>query len=399
MIQYGKDSTKWVGRSVLVLSSLILLITYIFVPQQWGILAGVVITLVNFVAHKFINRQPSSTPHLKTAQNEHEALLAEKTHQLFRNLKQELSEQFQISRDENQQVQEILNDAIQKLIDDFNALEKETTEQLNLTVKLSGHQSEPESHDDDQSFSNLFKSIDNVMNKLLNASIESSQHASDVVTHTKATQAEFRSVLNLLGEVKKIADQTNLLAINAAVEAARAGESGRGFAVVAEEVRNLSTRSNRFSEQIDHSLQGIATSLQNVEQTIQALAERSNQLVVDEKQNISTVMAQAQDYYSLINDSSQKISQSAQSVSVHIGRAVTSMQFQDMASQIIQTVNNRLDASSQLLTDLVSLPSTHDQDCGATMMDLLNSATVLVQQSHHNPVSNKAMDEGEIELF
>ena len=91
-----------------------------------------------------------------------------------------------------------------------------------------------------------------------------------VSTQIVELESDVEGVNLILEAIKTIADQTNLLALNAAIEAARAGEQGRGFAVVADEVRTLSNRTQESTNQIHEVLDRLQTSSKNA---IQAMKE------------------------------------------------------------------------------------------------------------------------------
>lgn len=334
--------------------------------------------------------------------------LTKQTHALFGELSAEFNVQKETIDAEVRQLQSLMQDAIGKLIGSFTNMDANTQRQQQLALSLADHSSEGAGAQE-RGFEQFVMETSDTLAMFVETTVETSKVGMSLVDMMDSIVREVTHILGILGEMEAISKQTNLLALNAAIEAARAGEAGRGFAVVADEVRGLSNRADHFSNQIRTHMELVHESVQKAEIAINAMASRDMNFALQSQNRVQDTMNEIKG----INDRMVGIVDQMSEISREVGEdvrvAVTSLQFQDMATQLVGHINSRIGNLHTMISRIADIPMSDlapDADARTECMKRLQTfhqaigqAVELIEQAKHNPVSQAQMDSGDIELF
>lgn len=305
-------------------------------------------------------------------------------------------------RDEVQRVRNIVQEAITSLTDSFHKLNDHARQEEVMMCDIIEESAGQSSHGVNGQEKPFLDEASELMQYFIDSLVDVSKQSVRTVHGIDDMIGHMDGIFHLLDDVKNIADQTNLLALNAAIEAARAGEAGRGFAVVADEVRQLSIRSNGLNTEIIGGVTAAKQAIAVVRETVGEIASRDMNVALRGKDSVDQAFEKAAQHNLFISEKMGQLNTISENINEDVSNAVRCLQFEDMVTQSMGAAElhlQRLNELELMLGCLVDLSAVPDVESLSDLRtDLENFAASQIAATD-KAVVQQSMAHGEVELF
>jgi len=378
----------------LLASSAALLLSLFWHPAWLAPLLVVALTAVWIVESRRVPPAPAAAPEA--------AAHVEPVREALEDVRSAMVDELGHATRELHQALDLLRDAVQELGGGFDGLSRKTGMQQSLLKQIIDAQNGGVSVQD------FAARTGDLLEHFVGMVVQMSRESLRIVYRIDGMAKEMDAVFGLLKNVNTIAEETNLLALNASIEAARAGEAGRGFAVVAGEIRNLASHSNQFNDQIGSHVERARAAMEQLRGLVGTMASQDLNVALSAKGGIDAMMSHVTESDARTSAVADQVVEINRGLGSDVSTTIRSLQFEDILSQLINQTRVRLVELQDVIAD-----STRDIQalaCGDVAAEALAERAEQVRSRlaiqrekarlrSRGPALQSSMDAGEIELF
>jgi len=365
---------------------------------RWAILTTMTLS---WLGHAWWSTRPQAN------RSPEQARILREQDQLLTELRNFVGNEIDGSRSEVERARDLIRQAVSGLGGSFEAMNRKSRQQSQALARIVDRTGEDGSAGLD--VARFAQHASHQMEQLVEALEQVSGQSSNTVQHIDQMAQHLDGIFALLEDVKSIADQTNLLALNAAIEAARAGEAGRGFAVVADEVRNLSERSTTFNEQIRKLAHSSKDAIAKVRETVTHMASRDMDRSREARMEAASMVDNVAQINASLGDGMREVSECARAIDGSVAEAVRALQFEDIATQALGGVHVHLDRLTSINREALALQELLQRNDGTASEEMVSALARTGnrlrdlrsewERPPHKPVTQQSMGAGTVELF
>jgi methyl-accepting chemotaxis protein len=305
------------------------------------------------------------------------------------NLRRALTDAFGDIQGELTRAKSLVAEASSNLIESFQGMKGQIQAQQASLDQAAEHllsRTREAGAEDGRSFSDAMGLlVQRFVDELVRVSLDSMK----LVERFDMLASHVDGIVSRVNGIDRLARQTRFVALNANIEARRVGKAGLTFMVVAEEVKHLADSSARMNDQIREVVSGARVSMDEARGTINQLASHDMSVALESKNRMTEAMKAFED----INATA---TETLKNVSMHVSKAITSLQFEDLITQLLTATTHkvevlgvicleilaRLDAGHPLDPETISMSEAHLRELGAKVA-----------------VKQQTLNHGEAELF
>ena len=234
-----------------------------------------------------------------------------------------------------------------------------------MTAKIAELNASRNNNDDGYSIDALLKGSKAILSGVMEELSALNEAETMMINEVRSLSIHTAELDSMAQDVRAVAENINLLSLNAAIEAARAGEHGRGFAVVADEVRKLAQTSAETGTKISKTVKSINIAMSSALNTAEETSTTDGESISKSEKYVEKVLTDIENTLNSFKSHTEVLTEGNEQVQMEIFSLITALQFQDRVSQMLEHAEHNLN-------DLFEIVETHKD------IDLENRSSELI---------------------